>query len=350
MPNEGEKLAAALHDPGIAEIMINEDGRVYAEKNGALERLDVSLSEADLSSFLKSLGPAAAGLGPKRPYADLSAPDGSRVHLIGPPLTRRGICVTVRRRPARRPGLDEIVASGTLSSSCAAFLRYAVSERRNILIAGGTSSGKTTLLNALASIFPPGERVLVLEDTPELTLPQPHVVYLKTRMRDYGGEPDVALRDLLVNALRMRPDRLVVGECRGPESWDMLQAMNVGHDGVMSTLHANSARETLQRLETLILMTGIDLPIRAARGQIALALDLIVFMARLGDGSRRVLSVAEITGIETDVITMAELFSAQPRPKGELLDIEIRPTGTIPRFYDEIRKRGQTPPLGFFKA
>lgn len=331
--------------------MINEDGAVYAENaDGKLEKWPLSLGKTDLDAFLNSLGPQADGIGPARPYADLSAVDGSRVHVIAPPLTRRGLCVTVRKRPARRPSLDEMVSSGSLSPGCAGFLRYAVSCRKNILIAGGASSGKTTLLNALAALAPASQRFLVLEDVPELALPQPHVIYLKTRLRDPKGLPDVGLRELVLNALRMRPDRLIVGECRGLEAWDMLQAMNVGHEGVLSTIHANAAREALQRLETLVLAPGFDIPLRAVRAQIASALDIIVFAARFEDGSRKVLQVAEITGIELDNYTLAELFTAQDRKAGSGASAELKPTGTLPRFYESIRLRGGSPPIDFFQT
>jgi pilus assembly protein CpaF len=345
-----EQLAVLFHDPHVIEVMINEDGSVYAEKvGGALERQAWSLSGADLDAFLKSLGPQADGIGPARPYADMAAVDGSRVHVIAPPLTRRGTCVTVRKRPARRPSLDEMVSGGSLSPGCAGFLRYAVSCRKNILIAGGASSGKTTLLNALASLAPASQRFLVLEDVPELVLPQPHVVYLKTRLRDPKGLPDVGLRELVLNALRMRPDRLILGECRGLEAWDMLQAMNVGHEGVLSTLHANAAREALQRLETLVLTAGFDIPLRAVRAQIASALDIIVFTARFEDGSRKILQVAELTGIELDNYTLAELFAVQERKAGTNAPAQLKPTGTLPRFYELIRLRGGSPPIEFFQ-
>ena len=262
------------------------------------------------------------------------------MHVIGPPLVRgAGPAITIRKRPAARPTLDELTAAGTLPQGCAAFLRYAVRQRCNVLVIGGTSSGKTTLVNALAGCFEPDERVLALEDSPELNIPLPHVMYLKTRL------PDVSLRDLLVNTLRMRPDRIIVGEVRSVEAAALLEAMNVGHEGCLCTMHANSPREALARLETLVLTAGRDMPLKAVRQTISAALDLVVYLARLPDGSRRVCQVTEITGMEVDNITTADLFVLDARQKTP----QLKPTGTMPRFYDLLRRQGQEPPLDFFQ-
>lgn len=346
-----EKLIAAFEDPGNSELMINEDGSVYVERSGAvLEKIPGKAGPQDIAALLKALVGDSGGFGPRRPYADLSSFDGSRVHVIAPPLVRGGACVTIRKRPLKRPSLKEIVQGGSLTPGCADFLAFAVQERRNILIVGGASCGKTSLLNALASGIEPGRRIVVLEDTPELALPQPHVLYLRTRLRDPQGAPDVTLADLVVNTLRMRPDRIVVGEVRGPEAADMLQAMNVGQEGVLSTLHANSCREGLHRVETLVLMSGLDMPLRAVRSQIVMAVDIIVFMARLSDGSRRVIQVAEITGLELESITMADLFMTESRKEAGGVSFALKPTGAIPRFYDTLRLQGFEPSLDFFKA
>ena len=202
--------------------------------------------------------------------------------------------------------------------------------------------------NALAARVDRGDRIRVIEDTAELQLPQPHVVYMKTRIRDIQGLPDVTLRDLIINTLRMRPDRIIVGEVRGPEALDMLQAMNVGQEGVMATLHANSCREALQRLETLILMAGSDMPLKAVRGSVAQAVDVIVFMARLADGSRRVVQVSEVTGLEAENILMSDLFQTDSRKSAQGMAFELRPTGNIPRFFDQLRQQGFEPPLELF--
>ena len=341
-----EKLVAAFEDPSVIELMVNPDGTVYAEIAGkGVSQLGVAPSQQDVAAFLSGVLGTTETFGQDRPYADLSAIDGSRVHVIAPPLAR-GLTITIRKRPAKRPSLDELIAGEALSQSCADFLTYLVGQKKNILVVGGTSSGKTTLLSALAARAGQDERIVVLEDTPELTLPQKHSLYLRTRLRDASGRPDVTLRDLVVNTLRMRPDRIVVGETRGPEAADMLQAMNVGCDGMLTTLHANSAREALTRLETLVLQAGIDMPLKAIRSNIVSAVEFIVFLARLGDGSRKVISVAEITGMEVDMISMSDLYSLDIR-KGATT---LRASGAIPRFYDRLRKQGVEPPMDFFRA
>ena len=350
MENGAQRLLNLYADPEVVEIIINDDGAVFLERSGArLEPQPFAMGAAEIDAFLRAILGRPESFGPARPYADLSATDGSRVHVISPPLVRGGLCVTIRKRPSRRPHLGELARMGALTVGCAAFLKFAVKHHKNILIIGGTSSGKTTLLNALASLIPDGERLIVLEDTPELSLPQPHVMYLRTRVRDAAGLPDVTLRELLINTLRMRPDRILVGEVRSVEAWDMLQAMNVGHEGVMCTLHANSAREGLQRLETLVLSAGLELPLRAVRSTITLAIDMVVIMARLADGSRRVTQVTELTGLEIDNITLSDLFLMDARKGPEGMGFTLRPTGAMPRFYDGLRRQGEETPLEFFQ-
>ena len=348
---EIEKLVEAFEDPAVIELMINDDGGVYVERPGArIERLDVRPVAQDILAFVRGVVGSPEEFGPRRPYADLTATDGSRVHVISPPLVK-GLTVTVRKRPARRPTMRQLVDGGTLSDKCAGFLDYCVRQKMNILVVGGTSSGKTTLLAALASLVSPEERVLILEDTPELTLPETHkhVIYMRTRLRDSAGSPDVTLRELVINTLRMRPDRVIVGETRGPEAADMLQAMNVGTDGFLTTLHANSAREAISRLETLVLQAGIDMPLKAIRQNIVSALDFVVFLTRLADGSRRVVQVAEVTGLEVETVSMADLFTLDLRRGAGGLQGELKPAGTIPRFYERLRRQGQEPPLEFFR-
>jgi pilus assembly protein CpaF len=346
----GQSLLNAYSDPDVIEVVVNDDGSVFLEKAGThLEKQPFQVDGGDIELFLKTVLGRVESFGPARPYADLSATDGSRVHVIAPPLVRGGLCVTIRKRPTRRPHLGEIARSGAITLGCASFLKFAVKHHRNILIIGGTSSGKTTLLNALGALIPNEERVIVLEDTPEMTLPQPHVMYLRTRGRDAAGLPDVTLRDLVTNTLRMRPDRIIVGEVRGAEAMDMLQAMNVGHEGVMCTLHANSAREGLQRLEALVLSSGVELPLHAVRSTITLAIDLVVIMSRLADGTRRVTQVTEITGMELDNITLSDLFLIDARKTADGMGFTLRPTGSMPRFYDQLRKQGEDPPLEFFQ-
>jgi pilus assembly protein CpaF len=346
---EIDKLAEAFQDPGVVELMINHDGAVYVEREGArLTRLPLKPTAEDALSFVRVIVGAPEEFGPRRPYADLSALDGSRVHVIAPPLTR-GLTVSVRRRPLRRPTLAELVGANTLTPNAAGFLQFCVGQKMNVLVVGGTSSGKTTLLSSLCALIPQEERVLVLEDTPELALPQPHVLYMRTRMRDSAGLPDVTLRELVVNTLRMRPDRVIVGETRGPEAADMLQAMNIGQDGLMTTLHANSPREAIARLETLVLQAGIDMPLKAIKQNIVSALDFVVFLSRLSDGSRRVLQITEVTGMEVDTVSMADLFTLELRRGAGGLQGDLRPTGAMPRFYERLRKQGVEPPLEFFR-
>ncbi len=345
-----EALLNAYADPEVVELLINADGSVFLEKGGArLQAQAFRAGAADVEQFLRAALGRPEAFGPARPYADLSALDGSRVHVIAPPLVRGGLCVTIRKRPARRPNLGELARGGALTAGCAGFLKFAVKHHRNLLVIGGASSGKTTLLNALAALIPDAERIIALEDTPELTLPQPHALYLRTRLRDAAGLPDVTLRDLIVNTLRMRPDRIIVGEVRGAEAFDMLQAMNVGHEGVMCTLHANSAREGLQRLETLVMTSGVEMPLRAVRSTIVLAVDLLVVMGRLADGSRRVTQVTEVTGLELETITLSDLFLMEARKSAAKTGFALRPTGAMPRFYDRLRRQGEETPLEFFQ-
>jgi pilus assembly protein CpaF len=345
---EIEKLTAVFEDPGVVELMINDDGAVYVERAGArLEPVDARPSQQDILAFVRGVVGTPEEFGPKRPYADLTAVDGSRIHVISPPLVK-GLTVTVRKRPNLRPTLKELADGGTLSPNCAGFLDYCVQQKLNVMIVGGTSSGKTTLLAALAGRVDPSQRILVLEDTPELALTQPHTIYMRTRLRDSAGLPDVSLRELVVNVLRMRPDRVIVGETRGPEAADMLQAMNVGQDGMMTTLHANSAREAIARLETLVLQSGLDMPLKAVRQNIVSALDFIVFMARLADGSRHVVQVSEVTGMEQEIVTMADLFQLDVRRGPGGLEAKLRPSGAMPRFYERLRRQGVEPPLQFF--
>jgi pilus assembly protein CpaF len=348
---EIEKLVEAFEDPGVIELMINDDGGVYVERAGAeIRRLDAKPAQQDVLAFVRGVVGSPEEFGSRRPYADLTATDGSRIHVISPPLVK-GLTVTVRKRPTRRPTLRELVEGGTLTDKCAGFLDYCVQQKMNMLVVGGTSSGKTTLLAALAALTDPEERILVIEDTPELTLPETHrhAIFMRTRLRDAAGSPDVTLRELVINTLRMRPDRVIVGETRGPEAADMLQAMNVGTDGFLTTLHANSAREAVSRLETLVLQAGIDMPLKAIRQNIVSALDFIVFLSRLADGSRRIVQIAEVTGLEVETVSMADLFTLDLRRGAGGLEGRLKPSGTMPRFYERLRRQGMTPPLEFFR-
>lgn len=273
---------------------------------------------------------------------DARLPDGSRVNAIVPPLAIKGPCLTIRKFMKEALSSDDLVMKGTLSEEMAEFLQIAVQYRQSIVISGGTGSGKTTTLNVLSSFIPDDERIITIEDAAELKLSQPHVVSLETRPPNLEGRGEVAIRDLVRNSLRMRPDRIVVGECRGGEALDMLQAMNTGHEGSLTTLHSNSPRDALARLETLVLMSGMELPIRAIRDQVASAVGLIVQQARLSDGSRRITHISEVTGLEGDVISMQDLFVFEQSgvDKAGKIKGTYKATGQVPHFYETLRQRG----------
>lgn len=329
-------LAALLADERVGEIMVNGPDEVWVERAGRVEPSDARFeSAAAMLERIREI--AAAGGRPLEdgmPYLDVRLADGSRVNVVLPPAAVRGPYLTIRRFPTNRLTADELVERGALSAPMLGFLRSAVAARSSILVSGGTGSGKTTVLNALASAFAPSERVVTIEDAVELRLPCRHVVPLEARPPDAQGRGGVTIRDLVRNALRMRPDRLVVGEVRGAEALDMLQAMNTGHEGSLSTIHANSAREALSRLETLAAFAGLDVPPRAIREQIVGAIRLVVHTGRDRDGRRLVTSVIELTGLEGDQFTTGEIFRWSPADGHG-------PTGYVPRSRDTIRERGQ---------
>jgi pilus assembly protein CpaF len=336
-------LEDLLADPAVSEIMVNHPGQVYVEREGRLSLSPVRFTdERQLRRVIERIvWPLGRRIDESSPKVDARLPDGSRVNAVIPPLAVKGSCLSIRRFPARRPGMDQLVAWGALSPAACELLRLAVLHKKNILVSGGTGSGKTTLLNALSSFIPAGERVITIEDAAELRLQQDHVVTLEARPANAEGQGAVSIRDLLRNALRMRPDRIVVGECRGGEVLDMLQAMNTGHEGSLSTLHANSPREALLRLETLCLLSGVDLPLRVARQQIASAVDLIVQVGRLRDGSRKVLAISELTGMEGEVVQLQDLFTLHPQNG-------LQPSGISARFYQQLREAGESVDFGVF--
>jgi len=327
-------ITPLLHDDSISEVMVNGAGQIYIERKGQLSRSDVTFaSEADLIRVIREI---AAFVGRRidddSPMVDCRLPDGSRVNAIIPPLAIDGASLTIRKF-ARDPfTVQDLISFGTLTAEAAGFLEACVKAHFNVLVAGGTGSGKTTTLNVLSSFIPDTERVVTIEDAAELQLRQPHKVRLESRPARIDGSGRISIRDLVVNALRMRPDRIVIGECRSGEALDMLQAMNTGHDGSLTTVHANSPRDTLARLETLVLMSGVDLPQRAIREQIASAIHLIVQQARLRDGSRRVTNITEVVGREGDTITLQDVFlfeetgmDGNGRLQGKLSPTGIRP-------------------------
>jgi pilus assembly protein CpaF len=296
------------------------------------------------------VAPVGRRIDEAQPLVDARLPDGSRVNAIIPPLSLRGPAITIRKFRRERMAVADLLRAGSLSPAMARFLETCVTSRRNVVISGGTGSGKTTLLNVLAAFIPTGERIVTIEDAAELQLPQEHWVPLEARPPNLEGRGAIAIRDLVKNALRMRPDRIVVGECRGGEALDMLQAMNTGHDGSLTTLHANTPRDALARIETMALMSGMELPARAIREQIASAVDVIVQQARFPDGSRRITSIAELTGMEGETLSLAELFAFREEglDAGGRIAGRFLATGTVPRFFEELRRRGQPVDLSPF--
>ena len=299
-----------LKDPSVTEVMVNGPDSIYIERKGRLQKTDVRFRNTEHLMHIIDRIVTAVGrrVDESSPMVDARLADGSRVNVIIPPLSLSGPCVTIRKFSKDVLTVDKLIEFGSFDQRMAEFLEDCVKGRLNIVVSGGTGSGKTTLLNVLSSYVPATERIVTLEDSAELQLKQDHVVTLETRPPNIEGEGEVTMRDLVRNALRMRPDRIIVGECRTGEALDMLQAMNTGHDGSMTTAHANSARDALSRLETMVLMSGMELPLRAIRSQIASAVDIIVQIARLRDGSRKIINIAEVTGMEGDIITLQDLF------------------------------------------
>ncbi len=303
-------IETLLKDPEVSEVMVNGHGCVYVEKRGKLHHTPIQLaSEAQLRTLIdRIVAPLGRRVDESMPLCDARLADGSRVNIVLPPLALDGPTLTIRKFMTKRLAFDQLVELGSMSAAMGRFLSGAVMSRKNILVSGGTGSGKTTLLNALSSAIPDDERIVTIEDAAELRLQKPHVVRLESRPPNAEGQGEIPIRRLVINALRMRPDRIVIGECRGGEALDMLQAMNTGHDGSLTTIHANTPRDALGRLETLVLMAGMDLPVRVIREQIRSAIHLIVQQARLPDGSRKVTSVTEVTGMEQEVLVTQELF------------------------------------------
>lgn len=302
-------LAALLDDDGITEIMVNGPREIWVERAGRLERRAEQLGDDELMALVTGIAQyVGRQIREEEPRFDARLPEGHRVHVVLPPLCRNGVSVTIRKHRKGSLSLDELVAKGSLTREAVDFLRGCIENHHNLIVSGGTGTGKTTLLNAFSSLIPPGERILVIEDSAELQIQQEHVVSLETRSADRKGRGAVSIRDLLHSALRMRPDRIVIGECRGGEAFDLLQAMNTGHAGSMSTLHANAPREALRRLETLALLGGVDIPHRFLRAQIAAAIHLVVQLQRLA-GKRIVQSIAACEGLdEHESYRTVELF------------------------------------------
>jgi pilus assembly protein CpaF len=344
-------LEPLLRDESVTEIMVNGPRQVYVERAGRLELTTVVFQNDDhvMRIIDRIISPIGRRIDESSPMVDARLTDGSRVNAIIPPLSLIGPVITIRKFSATPFTVDDLVRFGTATPEMFDFLRACVEARLNIFVSGGTGSGKTTTLNVLSSFIPADERIVTVEDAAELQLRQEHVVTLESRPPNIEGRGAVAIRDLVRNALRMRPDRIIVGECRSGEALDMLQAMNTGHDGSMSTGHANSPRDMLSRLETMVLMAGVDLPLRAIREQVSSAVDLIVHQSRMKDGTRRIEYITEIQGMEGDVVVMQDVFLFEQTGVVEgKIQGRLRPTGIRPKFVEKFEIMGIHLPRGLF--
>ena len=351
-------LEPFLRDDSVTEVMVNAFDRIYIERGGKLERTGATF--ADNAHVMRIIDKIVSQVGRRvdesSPMVDARLPDGSRVNAIVPPLALKGPTVTIRKFARDPYTIDDLIQFGSLTSKSAQFLGACVKGKLNILISGGTGTGKTTTLNAVSAFIPGDERIVTIEDAAELQLQQEHVITLESRPPNIEGSGEVRIRELVRNALRMRPDRIIVGEVRGAETLDMLQAMNTGHEGSLTTIHANSPRDALSRLETLVLTAGIDLPLRAIREQIASAFDLLIQISRLVDGSRRITHITEVLRMESDVITLQDVFLARPPDEesafathGTRLLMPLACTGLKPHFLEKIAANGVILPPQFFE-
>jgi len=344
-------LQSLLEDDTITEIMVNGPKNIYIERKGKLHRVPITFeSNEHLMRIIdRIVAPLGRRIDESSPYVDARLQDGSRVNAVIPPISLVGPVLTIRKFSKNPITVDQMIQFGSISNESVQFLKACVEARLNIVISGGTGSGKTTLLNVLSSFIPSDERILTIENAAELQLRQEHVVTLESRPPNIEGRGEITIRDLVINALRMRPERIIVGECRGGETLDMLQAMNTGHDGSMTTAHANSPRDAISRIETMCLMAGMDLPIRAIREQIAGAVDVICQQERMRDGTRKVTAITEVSGMEGDVITMTDIFvfEATGTENGRIVG-RLRPTGLRPKFMDKIEAAGIHLPPSIF--
>ncbi|MFN0062338.1 MAG: ATPase, T2SS/T4P/T4SS family [Myxococcaceae bacterium] len=346
-------LEAFLANEEISEIMVNHANQIYIERRGKLTLSEKTFSsnQAVLGIIERIVAPIGRRIDESSPLVDARLKDGSRVNAIIPPLALKGPCLTIRKFKRDALKIGDLVRYKTLTPQMAEFLEMCVKARKNIVISGGTGSGKTTTLNIISSFIPEGERIVTVEDAAELQLPQEHWVQLEARPPNLEGKGAIAIRDLVKNCLRMRPDRIVVGECRGGEALDMLQAMNTGHDGSLTTLHANTPRDAVARLETMVLMSGMELPIKAIREQIASAVQIIVQQTRFSDGTRKVAFITELSGMEVDIVTLQDIFFY--KQEGFTEDGRIRgrfcASGFVPKFYDDLQRRGIPVNMGIFR-
>ena len=344
-------LQPLLEDATITEIMVNGAKNIYIERKGKLHRVPVTFENNDhvLRIIDRIVAPLGRRIDESSPYVDARLPDGSRVNAVIAPISLVGPVLTIRKFSRNPITIEQIIEFGTVSQEALQFLKACVEARLNIVISGGTGSGKTTLLNILSSFIPADERIVTIENAAELQLRQEHVVTLESRPPNIEGRGEITIRMLVVNALRMRPERIIVGEIRDEAALDMLQAMNTGHDGSMTTLHSNGPRDTLSRLETMTLMAGMDLPSRAIREQISSAINLIVHQSRMRDGSRKIVAITEVSGMEGDVITMTDIFVFEQTgiENGQIVG-RLRPTGLRPKFMDTIEAAGIHLPPSIF--
>lgn len=346
-------LQPLLEDNEITEVMVNGAKSCYFEKAGKINRAPITFESDEhvMRIIDRIVAPLGRRIDESSPYVDARLPDGSRVNAVIPPISLVGPCLTIRKFSKDPFTVEQLIDFGSLTPSSVLFMEAAVKSRFNIIISGGTGSGKTTLLNVLSGFIPNDERIITVENAAELQMRQDHVVTLESRPPNIEGRGEVTIRQLVINTLRMRPDRIIVGEIRGEESLDMLQAMNTGHDGSLTTAHSNSPRDTLARVETMALMAGMDLPVRAIREQIASAIDLIIHQSRMQDGTRKVVNVTEVIGMEGDVITMQDIFRFEQTAieDGKVLG-ELVPTGLRPKYMDKIEAHGiHLPPSIFSK-
>jgi pilus assembly protein CpaF len=346
-------LEPLLADPTVSDVLCNGHAKIYVERHGRIERTVARFKDDQhlmriIEKIVSSVGRRVDEL---NPMVDARLADGSRVNAIIPPLALDGPLLSIRRFPADPLLADDLVELGSITPQIVEVLRGIVSTRLNVLISGGTGSGKTTMLNVVSSFIGQTERIVTIEDSAELQLKQEHVGRLETRPASIEGKGEVTQRMLVINALRMRPDRIIVGEVRGPEAFDMLQAMNTGHDGSLTTVHANSARDALSRIENMVAMSGLDIPQRAVRSQIASAIHVVIQLSRLADGRRRLMSLQEITGMEGDIVSMQEIFTLERRGLGEdgKMRVEIVATGIRPRFAEHMRASGVELSPGIFE-
>jgi pilus assembly protein CpaF len=340
-----------LSDSSITEIMVNGAKQIYIERSGKIFREPASFESDDhlMRIIDRIVAPLGRRIDESSPYVDARLPDGSRVNAVIPPISLVGPVLTIRKFSADPITVQQLIDYGTITAESVEFLKACVVSRINVIISGGTGSGKTTLLNVLSQYIPADERIVTIENAAELQMRQEHVVTLESRPPNIEGRGEVTIQHLVVNSLRMRPDRIIVGEIRAEEALDMLQAMNTGHEGSMTTAHSNSPRDTLARIETMTLMAGMDLPVRAIREQIASALELVVHLERMRDGTRKVTHIAEIQGMEGDVITMTDIFVYEQTgyEDGKVIG-RLRPTGLRPRFVDKIEQSGINLPASIF--